>query len=61
MPGSHHCWSAGANAAGRRCGTSFDVDEALVDADIYWPRFIRVPWSNIERMARRAQIPIPDL
>lgn len=36
---------------------SFDVDEALVEADIYRPRFIRVPWRNIERMARRAHIP----
>jgi hypothetical protein len=33
---------------------SFDMHESLVEANIYRPRFIRVPWESIDRLAENA-------
>ena len=32
----------------------FADDESLVDAEIYRPRFIRVPWDSIHELAAKA-------
>lgn len=33
---------------------SFDIEESLVDAEVYRPRFIRVPWDSIHGLAAKA-------
>ncbi len=33
---------------------SYDVHESLVNADIYRPRFVRVPWEMIQQMAEQS-------